>query len=249
MKNEDPAREEFRHEVRMAAVQVAGLGPGELAQALAYEVEPLSGIPAGEAEVVFEPVVDPDPTVRVYAVTVRRRTRRRGASGGLDRWLRPACVFAVLVLLATAGDFAWRSRRLSRLGKTCAERRPLQAELDGLESRARAARAAAAAIRSRREAAVKAQDEAAARRAAYTEVLSELARSCSGEVVLTALASGEEPCSLKVRGVGLSGEAAAGVMQEVSSEVEAKGWRLVPDEIGGGSGVSTVFSFDLKRTR
>ena len=71
---DDPSA--FRQQVRIAAVQVTGLRPDELAAALAYEVEPLSGIPAAEAELAYSPVVDPDPTVRVYDVAVRRRKNR-----------------------------------------------------------------------------------------------------------------------------------------------------------------------------
>ena len=67
---DDPSA--FRQQVRMAAVQVTGLRPDELSTALAYEIEPFSGIPAAEAELAYSPVVDPDPTVSVYDVAVRR---------------------------------------------------------------------------------------------------------------------------------------------------------------------------------
>ena len=54
----------FRQQVRMAAVQVTGLRQDELAMALAYEVEPFSGVPAGDAEVAYVGITPCSPVLR-----------------------------------------------------------------------------------------------------------------------------------------------------------------------------------------
>ena len=93
----------FRQQVRMAAVQVAGLRPDELSAALAYEVEPFSGIPAAEAELAYTPVVYSDPAVRVFDVAVRRRKSRADKGGG--RYLIPIIVVGIIALVIAGIDF------------------------------------------------------------------------------------------------------------------------------------------------
>jgi len=245
-----PGPETFRQQVRMAAVQVAGLRPDELAQALAYEVEPLSGIPAPEAEVTYHPVADADPTVRVYDVAVRRRARRSGTTGGLDRWLRPACVLAALAVAAVVADGARLVLRRSALEATVNERRPLQEDLSRLQAETRRMRTSAEAVRARREAAVRAQEEAAALRTAHVGLLDELAAACGRGAVLKSVASGEKPRSMRIRAIDVSGEAAALTMQTLASHVATNGWQLLPGEIAGsGTGATVSFSFELTRTR
>ena len=127
---DDPSA--FRQQVRIAAVQVTGLRPDELAAALAYEVEPLSGIPAAEAELDYTPVVDADPTVRVYDVAVRRRKGRAGTGG--SRFLLPLVILGILVLLVAGADFVRTSARLRALKKDVAAQGALQAQLDAVRS-------------------------------------------------------------------------------------------------------------------
>lgn len=241
---------EFRQQVRMAAVQVEGLRPEELAQALAYEVEPLSGIPAPEAEVTYQPIVDADPTVRVYDVIIRRRTQGSGATAGLDRWLRPALVFAALVILTVIGDGVWLVVRRTALERTVTARRPLQSELDRLNAETRAMRSSAEALRAEREAATRAQDEAAFLRRTHADILGELARACGQGTVLTSIKSGERPHSLIVRAIDVSSEAAAGTMQTLSAHATTNGWQLLPGEIvESKTGATVSFSFELTRAR
>jgi len=242
--------EAFRQQVRMAAVQVAGLKPDELAQALAYEVEPFSGIPAAEAEVVFKPIADPDPTVRVYDVAVKRCKRRGASSGALDRCLKPAVVFACVVGALLVADGIFLACRKSSLAKTVAERRPLQAQLDQLRRDAKNARDAAAAIRAKREAAIRAQDEAADLRAAHADLLGELAAAFGERAVVTAVASGEDARTLGVKAIGVSAEAAAEVMRLLTVSASAKGWRVSPGTIAAsGTGATVTFGFDVTRSK
>jgi len=230
----------------MAAVQVAGLRPEELAQALAYEVEPFSGIPAAEADVGFKTIADPDPSVRVYDVAVRRRKRRGASSGGLDRWLKPAVVFACMLGTLLVADGIFLVCRKSSLAKSVVERRPLQTQLDRLRREAKSARDGASSIRSKREAAIRAQDEAADLRAAHADLLDCLAVACGERAVVSAVAPGEAARTLHVRAIGVSAEAAAEVMRLLTVHASVKGWRVVPGTItASGTGATVTFGFEV----
>jgi len=244
---DDP--EAFRQQVRMAAVQVAGLRPEELAQALAYEVEPFSGIPATEAEVGFKTIADPDPSVRVYDVAVRRRKRRGASSGGLDRWLKPAVIFACVVGALMVADGIFLACRKSSLAKSVAERRPLQTQLDRMRREAKSTRDGAAAIRLRREAVIRAQDEAANLRMAHADLLEELAAACGERAVVSTVSPGEAARTLHVRAIGVSAEAAAEVMRLLTERASAKGWRVVPGTItASGTGATVTFGLEVVRS-
>lgn len=58
----------FRQRVVLPAVQVAGLSEDELKAALAFEVEPFSGIPAAACEMAWRAVEEPDPGRRAFEV-------------------------------------------------------------------------------------------------------------------------------------------------------------------------------------
>lgn len=234
----------------MASVQVAGLSSDELALALAYEVEPISGIPAGEAEVTYQALSDENPAVRVFDVTVRRRTSTRGAASGSTRALAAAYAFAALVILALIADALWLGLRDAQLHKLVNERRPLQTQLDRLRDETRKVQASADAIRAGREAAARAQDDAAVKRALHAELLGDLSRACGKGTVLTTIGCDEKAGVLKVRGIDVSGEAAAGMMQALAASVTTNGWQILPREtVESGSGATVSFSFDLQRTR
>lgn len=64
----------FRQRVNLPAVQVAGLAEAELSTALAFEVEPFSGIPRAEGEMAWRVCADPDTARRVFDVVQIRRT-------------------------------------------------------------------------------------------------------------------------------------------------------------------------------
>ena len=155
----------------MAAVQVNGLRSDELQMALAYEVEPSSGVPAAEAELAFRAVPDPDPTVRVFEVVVRRRRATEG--GVLRRWRVPIAVCLLLLLAFVAVDFVRTSLALSTMTHEVRTREALQAQVDAVRHAAAADRRAAEELRTRRQNAARAQDEAARLRAAWPAIADE----------------------------------------------------------------------------
>lgn len=214
----------FRQQVRMAAVQVAGLRPEELTAALAYEVEPFSGIPADEAEVAYEPVEDADPSIRVYEVAVRRRTRGTGGRGGLERHLKPAVVVGCALLALVGIDFGVMAVRTARLEKVVARQGLLDAQVNGVRNAARQKREEIRAIREGRQAAERAQDAAARLRAAYAEMLSEIAAACETRAVVKSIGGGAR--QIVLRAVGLSTAAAAETIENLSLRAAKCGWRL-----------------------
>ena len=239
---DDPSA--FRQQVRMAAVQVAGLKPSELEAALAYEVEPSSGIPAAEAEIGFRLLTDDDPTVRVYEVAVRRRKAQSAA--GAERFVRPLMILGVVVLALVAVDAVVTLRTQSRLARDVAERERLDARIKAVQREARAAREEAQGVRAKREAAVKAQDDVARYRAAWPELLDAIAESCGGGAVLTSLESGG-PFRVKMRATAVSPRAAADVMVSLAAAAGKKGWRVRPGATAvSARGTTTTFECEIE---
>lgn len=70
------SREVYRQRVRMPEVQVAGLSEAELQSALAYEVEPFSGIPSALAEIEYGNL-GTDPRGLTLSLTRRRGVFRQ----------------------------------------------------------------------------------------------------------------------------------------------------------------------------
>ena len=214
----------FRQQVRMAAVQVEGLRPEELATALAYEVEPFSGIAPDEAEVAYQPIADGDPSVRVYEVAVRRRTRRTGGRGGLERYLKPATWAGIALLALVALDFGVTAWRTARLGKVVARQSQLDAQVNSVRNVARQKQDEIRSIREKRQAAERAQDEAERLRAAYAEMLSEIATACETRAVVKSI--GGEARQIVLRAAALSTAAAAETMEVLSLRAAKRGWRF-----------------------
>lgn len=214
----------FHQQVRMAAVQVAGLRPEELATALAYEVEPFSGIAADEAEVAYEPMAESDPSIRVYEVAVRRRTHGRSGRGGLERYLKPAIAVGIVILVFVGLDFGWTAWRKTRLEKVVARQSVLDAQVNGVRNAARQKRDEIRTIREGRLAAERAQDAAAQLRAAYAEILSEIAAACETRAVVKSIGGGAR--QIVVRAVALSTAAAAETMENLSLRAAKCGWKL-----------------------
>ena len=232
----------FHQQVRMASVQVTGLRPDELAMALAYEVEPFSGIPASEAEVTYVPAVDPDPAVRVFDVTVKRK-KNRSATGGA-RFLVPLLVVGALALVLAAVDFFFTHRRLGALRKEVAVQANLEAQLDAVRRPTTAARAEAQALRERRETAARAQDEAARARSAYAEIMKAIAAAYGERAVLMTLDGG--PSSLRIKGVAVTAAAAADVQVALTKSATKLGWRLMPGPIAVRTpGLTAEFECEL----
>lgn len=230
----------FRQRVRLAAVQVEGLRPEELAAALAYEVEPFSGITADVAEVRYKPVEEDDPSVRVYDVAVRRRVGRRIGRGDLGRWLRPALVVGALILLLVGADFAWQSWHLSHLGRIVARQGILDSQVSGIRTVARQKREEARLIREGRQSMERAQAEVAQLRSAYREILAEIATACGERAVVESMAGG--PRQIVLRAAALSADAAAETMSILSTRGATCGWILEPGPIAvHGTGPLTTF--------
>ena len=238
---DDPSA--FRQQVRMAAVQVAGLKPSELEMALAYEVEPSSGIPAAEAEIAFRLLTDDDPTVRVYEVAIRRRIGK-AASGG-ERCVRLLAIVGVVVIALVAVDAARVLWTQSRLSSDVALRLRLDAKVKAVQREAKDARDEARGVRARREAAAKAQDDVARFRAAWPELLEAIASSCGDRAVLTSLSSGG-PFRVKMTATAVSPRAAADVMVALTAAAGKLGWRVSPGATASSaSGTTTRFDCEL----
>ena len=232
----------FHQQVRMASVQVTGLRPDELAMALAYEVEPFSGIPASEAEVTYVPVIDPDPAVRVFDVTVKRK-KNRSATGGA-RFLVPLLVLGALALVLAAVDFFFTHQRLAALRKEVAVQANLEAQLDAVRRPMTAARAEAQALRERRETAARAQDEAARAHSAYAEIMKAIAAAYGERAVLMTLDGG--PSALRIKGVAVTAAAAADVQVALTKSATELGWRLMPGPIAVRTpGLTAEFECEL----
>ena len=236
----------FRQRVRMAAVQVAGLAPDELASALAYEVEPFSGIPAGEAEVAYRVVVEPDPSVRVYDVAVRRRSGRgTKSSKGFERWLVPAYVFAALVVLAVGADYLHFRMRHAALAKEVAVQSRLEATLQSIRNRTKSRRDEASALRAAREAAIAAQDAVEKRRALFPGLLSVIGSAFADRAVLKSIASGEGAGAVRLAAAAANAEAAAEALTRLTAAATAKGWKVKTGGMSSRTEGATV-AFDCE---
>ena len=241
---------EFKQRVRMAAVQVSGLSGDDLKMALAYEVEPFSGIPAVEAEVQFECVADADTAVRVYDVTITRKRKRGigggafGGLGGLGQSAKPALIFAGIVILTIAVDFAYLSIARSRVKCELKEREPLQAEIDVIREAARKDRDATAQLRRDREARAAAQERCAELRAAYPEVFKAIARAFGGNATLKSFIGGG--FQLELNAFAVSEEAAIEAMTKLDGEARKCGWNFRPGVISAvNQGSSINFEGEL----
>ena len=232
---------EFKQQVRMAAVQVSGLSAEELKAALAYEVEPFSGIPAAEAEVKFTSVPETDESIRVYEVTVTQRKRGGAAfSGELERYLKPAIIFAALVILALAADFACLYFNGASLKSEIAKREPLDQEINRIKNDAQRMRNETAALRAKRAAEAKAQEEVAAKRSAYPQAFAAIARAFGEKAVLKSFTAGDKDFTMEITAFAVSSEAASAAMTALDAEAKKIGWKFASGEIDAMSGAGTT---------
>ncbi|MBP5510265.1 MAG: hypothetical protein J6Z49_05055 [Kiritimatiellae bacterium] len=235
----------FHQEVRMPAVQTEGLSDDELAVALAYEVEPFSRIPASEAEVAWRPVSGDDSAFRVFEVAVVRRAGNGKGTERAARLLFPLACAGVLAVLLGVADFANLSRRLGKLEKTVAVRKPLQAQLDRLRKQADADRRAAQVERDRREAAIKAQEKFARIRAAYPALLKALSDSFSGRAVVQSIDKGGA-FAVTIRATASDARTATDVMVACTRALAEQGWKLRPGAVETGYASTAVFSCEAR---
>lgn len=234
-----------RRRVNLARVQIEGLGDGELATALAYEVEPYSHIPAAEAQVAWKESESGDPAIRMFEVAVVRRRAERSV-GGMERCLGALVILGVLALAALAADFAYMKYRFRALEESLSRRAPLQRELDALAAKASKAKNRAAAIRSAREDAVKAQAECARLRGAHLGFLQALS-GLGGKAVVKSIAPGKEPFSLAFALAAVDERSGSEVMTGLTAELARRGWELSPGDVtGAGNGEIVVFNAEAR---
>jgi len=239
----------FRQQVRMAAVQVAGLAPDELAVALAYEVEPFSSIPAAEAELVFRAVPDQDSSVRVFDVAV---VRKSGKSGGVSvprrlvLWLGIA---AVALLALAAFDFVRISSAERELSSETARRAALDRELQSLQRQIDANRREAKSLRDARVEAARAQQNAEVLRDVYRLLLATISDAFGDRAVLKEIRSPGNPYSAEIKAVSLGTKPASETLVRLSDALVPRGWKIEPgalssDSQGGTVGFSCTLTFD-----
>ena len=232
----------FRQQVRMAAVQVAGLSPEELAIALAYEVEPFSAIPAKDAEIMFRPVADPDATVRVFDVAVRRKRRKSGNSCLVN------CVLGVVGLVAIALlVYAWRDyeRIKAEEASVAAEttkRSAFGGELAALQKAVDKNRNETKAHRDNRVAVTRGRQNTEVLRDVYKTLLATIAESFGDSAVLKQIKC-PKPYSAEITAMSLSTKAASETLVRLSGALVPKGWTIEPGPLtSSGSGSSVSFT-------
>ena len=230
----------FRREVRLAAAQVAALGESELAFALAYELEPFSGVKAGEASVAWRELDASDLAVKVYDVAVVKAGRKRGkAVGGVSALVKPLVWLGVAAVALVAADAAYLAFNTARCRDEIGRRQPLQNELNRLNGEFSRLRGERNALADGREAVIRADREAAEMRGAYAELFTTLASTCGGRVVIKSIDSANEG-GFELHGVAATAEDAAAVTAALERAVAAKGWRV---KAGGmeAQGATTAF--------
>lgn len=237
----------INREMRIPAVQVEGLADQEIAAALAYELEPETGIPAAEAEVVWTSATGDDPAYRVFSVSEVRRKGERSTRGFSPRSLKAYFIFLVLIAVAVVCDGFFLYRRSSTLEREIRLREPLQNQLNGIEWRIRQAGDALQSEKAEREQAAAEAKTAAQLRKAYVELLKTVAEVFADRAVLTSL---DSPKEYRVRLTGVSSDAdtATAVQVELSRKLAEAGWSLTCEAIKEGAvGVSFVCEGGLTR--
>lgn len=229
-----------RQQVRMISVQVEGLRPDELATALAYELEPVSGIPVAEAEVVWKPLPNEDPSFRLFDVALVRRRRRGGARGSDLRVLCICCILAGLAMVLVAVDAVTLKTRQTSLAREVAARQPLQDSIDLIRRKTASVRSETESIRRRRETEAKAQSDCAKLREAFVGMMDGVSGGCGGKAVVKSFVS-EGPFDVRIRAVATDAQTAADVMVAMTRALDACGWDLTPGPVeafAGGAGVA-----------
>lgn len=232
----------FRQQVRLAAAQVAQLTESELEAALAYEVEPFSGIPASESETAWRELAESDKSLRAFEVVVRRKGKSRGAKKmGAGRSF-PLLLFGALVAVAVACDAGHLAYSASRMRKAIAAQRPLDAEIAHLRANASAIRNETRTMKERRENYIAAQETLENRRAAYRDLMDAIAKVCGGRTVVKSF-SGQKPFTVELEAVSTGAKACAEVLSELTRETQRSGWRVTPGHLEtSAQGATTTFS-------
>ena len=239
----------FRQQVSLAAVQVASLADGELATALAYELEPFSKIPSADADVAWRESPASNASVKIYDVAVMRRRGNSPRHGhGIDgrRAGIFAAVAALLAVLAVAADCAWLKCRETNLRRDLAARSPLDAEIRSLDAQAASLRNQARQLREKREREAAAQQRVERMRRAFPDAMGTVATVCGGRTTVKEFAS-SAPFEISMCAVAPNADAAVAIMAKLDAAAAKKSWRLEPGAIeASATGATATFSCRLK---
>ena len=232
----------FAGTVRLSLTQAQAVSAEELPFVLAYELEPASGIPASQAEVVWREEADGrDPSLRVFDVRIRRRGETTGAHKRRPAAIAAACCL-VLAAAAIAVDAVRIASSLSAVEKEVAVRSRLTAEIRGIESSAKSAQTEAGEIRRSRSEAAASASKVASLRCAYSSAMGVVASVCvAGGKSFVRDFSSPEPFRLEIMAISENAQTASGTMSGLSKAVSAKGWTLLPGRIQQ-KGAMTSFS-------
>ncbi len=242
--------------VRLPVLQARTLAESELAYALAYELEPESGIKPALADVEWKELPGDDDAVKVFEVTVRAKSTAspaRGLSqmgGGAKKlYISLAAALGAAILAAVAVDYALLARSRAALKKSIAAQQPLDDELKRLSAQEEAARTEADALEDLRRKADEAAAAASSLRAAYPDLLDALATafgSSSSAATVRAISS-PAPYSVRVDAIALSAAAASDALAALAQTAAHKRWLLIPGDIAASAdGLAFDFSFSLE---
>lgn len=230
----------YRQRVTMAALQVDGLSQVEIARALAYEVEPFSGILGDEADVSFEVVASHDSQVRIFDVTVKRKTQ---SAKGIDckKALRAAAFVWVVLFVAIAADFLVLSGQIKSLSASVEARRPIDARLRTINSKISENNLQASRLEANCKAAENARSSVAAKRAAYCALMEEVASGCAGQMVVKAFNS-DGPFSVEMQGSSTSVESCTQALLDLTRAAARASWLVSPGRMSADE-TGSVISF------
>lgn len=237
----------YRQRVSMAALQVDGLSKTEIAAALAYEVEPFSGIAGSQAEVSFEVVPSDDVSVRVFDVTV---TRKNKSSKSIDekKLIKVAAILSGLLVIAIGVDSFLLSKKINTLSSSVEARRPIDAKLRLLENKTSNNNAEASRLAQSCNAIERAREAVALKRNAYYELMEEVASGCAGRMVIKAFNS-NGPFSVELEGSSMSVESCTAAMLSLTRAASRARWKASPgrmnaDKTGSVINFSCAFKYD-----
>lgn len=250
----------FEREVALPRSQVKRLRPGELGNALYYEIEPFGALPAAEGIMAFALAPESDNVQAVYRIAQIPRAALDAAIGaaaakgckatsaetenGIELW-KPAgkakikfsaktLAAAALALAAAAGVFDWRmvSSRLENLRSDVERRSLLQSRLNAELSRARTLQNECESLQNARKEAAAAQHRAAAFRNAVSQFLSSVAMALGERAVVRSIEkTGDNAMSMRVSAVSISAADAARAMTRLDEILTPQGWRVQAEDV------------------
>lgn len=230
----------FRRQISLAAMQVAALAPGELAMALAYELEPYSKIPAAGADVAWRRLPDANDGIATFEVAVAKRRARAAAQGGnLTKLKFAVAAIAAAACIAIAADWRLLQAKRAALAREIAVRQPLDSRLRALEAKRDSLAAETRNLRESRRRRAASQQRVARLRQALPAALDAIASVCGGKTLVREVKS-PAPFTLEIGGMATTASGAMETMAKLGEALAAKGWLFTPGEIAAGDGAATT---------